>query len=216
MVERRRSKLREQPPASDNHPRLKELAEKIKQGLADRLGGYRTAMERSIEIGNWLIEAKALCRVELGHGHWGKWLTQNFKKEFKRSARSANLYMDLANLIKLTTDPQVKERVLDMGLNEAVHFLKENLNSDIRNRRLSKEKLNTALNNHLYGAFELLEHMKERLGPDAWQAYLDKLNEQDVSSINWLLTTPQLPAEEGIFEPEWEEADDEDADEEAA
>jgi Protein of unknown function (DUF3102) len=68
---------------------LDDLARKIKLEHQEITKAKRSIVERAMQVGDWLKEAK----VKAGHGNWLKWLGDNCQGI---SERTANVYMKLA------------------------------------------------------------------------------------------------------------------------
>jgi hypothetical protein len=72
------------------NPKLAKLAAEANRLHNLIVEGNQSSLQRSIEAGTFLIEAKKI----VGHGDWGQWLVKNCPQISDRTAR---LYMQLAN-----------------------------------------------------------------------------------------------------------------------
>jgi hypothetical protein len=187
-------------------PALAELVGKINQTHTARLACCRKGMEHALVAGGLLIEAKEISKDKFGHGHWLPWV----KKNCSFGVRTAQLYMQLHGFVSQM--PDLKSRVLEENLDDAVQFLK-----DMRDRRMTKQELATdamgsSMNNGLYAAAEVLNQMKLRLGEGEWEKYLEELDENQVIVVRYLIDKPSLPMP--TFLPNRFKARDEDGNEE--
>jgi hypothetical protein len=94
-----------------NHNWLPFLAEQVRKAHADVLASTRTTIERAVQVGKLLVEAKAA----VPHGGWLPWL-----EETGLTPRTAQRYMKLASL------PEDKyDTVSHLGLKGALDAIAE-------------------------------------------------------------------------------------------
>jgi hypothetical protein len=101
--------------------RLPELAAQIRSAVADAEKAVQVTVEKAIEAGRALLEAKAI----LAHGRWLPWLEQHVEL----SDRQAQKYMRIA-----TYDKQIRPKA-DLSINKALSDIADEAEST----RLSEE-----------------------------------------------------------------------------
>jgi hypothetical protein len=165
---------------------LDELASKIKGLQADLLAGLRKNMERAIKIGDFLIEAKEILKANFKECSWLTWV----EKHCDYKERMAQNYMVIAQYV--VEMPDLKGKVIEMTINEAVEYLTDAHHRRLRAQQLGSEAINHDINEHLEGAGEGFMRTKERLGnDDLWQKYLLlELGEPLASYVPYLINNP--------------------------
>jgi Protein of unknown function (DUF3102) len=93
-------------------PTLDDLARKIKLEHQEITRAKKNIVERAMQIGDWLSEAKNRA----GHGNWLKWLGNNCQGI---SERTANIYMKLAE----GREKLKSAETADFTINEALRRL---------------------------------------------------------------------------------------------
>lgn len=111
--------------ATAENSQLAPLAKKINDATNSAEASVRTSMDRALEAGALLTEAKKLVQ----HGEWENWLTANCDV----APRTAQAYMRLAKSIPLLDEAKA-QRVADLPVREAVRAISTNPTQPVQTR----------------------------------------------------------------------------------
>ena len=131
-------------------PALPAVAERINAEHDQAHQAARSAIERAIECGRLLIEAKA----SVGHGDWLPWIEANLSF----GPRQARNYMRIARQ-SAELEEANRQRDSDLTMREAVALLADNRQGD---RDLAKAAVLEAEGNQLRAELDALEQRLDR------------------------------------------------------